>query len=258
MTNRHQELIRLKIDSGGEVQMYLSQAAPQDWAVVYVHGFGSTRGGEKALALEAACARRGWTFISFDFCGHGESTGTLLDLRCSRLLVEFEALRVYLAGRGIHRLCPYGSSMGGWAAAWFALQNPQVVAAVAVVAPAFAFLRGFWVRLTDAERAEWKRIGRLHVKNQYIETDVGYGLAEEVDDYPMERLAAGWTKPLLIFHGMQDDLVPHSQTLAFVEKTNCPHIELRLYKDGDHRLLALKDEMAEAACEFYAHWLAID
>ena len=30
-----------------------------------------------------------------------------------------------------------------------------------------------------------------------------------------------------------------------------PHIELRLFKNGDHRLLAFKDQMAEAACAFF-------
>ena len=30
--------------------------APSGLAIVYVHGFGSHRGGEKSIALEAACA----------------------------------------------------------------------------------------------------------------------------------------------------------------------------------------------------------
>lgn len=253
MTPRHQESTRLNIGAGG-VHMYYSYADRHDWAVVYVHGFGSTRGGEKAVAMEAACARRGWAFASFDFRGHGESTGGMLDLRCSGLLEDFDAVYTHLASRGIQRLCPYGSSMGGWASAWFALRHPETVPACAVIAPAFGFLRGFWAKLSDAERADWQRTGRLKVKNQYIETEVGYCLAEEVDHYPLERLIAGWSKPLLIFHGMQDDLVPHTQTLAFVDAAKSPHIELRLYKDGDHRLLALKDEMAEAACALFARW----
>src|SRR5262249_35054305 len=154
--------------------------------VVYVHGFGSTRGGEKALALEAACAWRGWTFAAFDFRGHGQSTGTLLELRCSGLLLDFGAVRAQLQGRGRRRFCLFGSSMGGWAAAWFALKHPELVPACAVVAPAFGFLRGFWAGLTEIQREEWRRTGRLRVKNQYLETEVGYGLAEEVDQFPME------------------------------------------------------------------------
>src|SRR5262249_32456035 len=111
MSARQQELFRLPVASCGEVQNYLSYEKPQDWAVVYVEGFGSTRGGEKALALEAACAWRGWTFAAFDFRGHGQSTGTLLELRCSGLLLDFEAVRTQLQERGIRRFCLFGSSM---------------------------------------------------------------------------------------------------------------------------------------------------
>jgi hypothetical protein len=51
---------------------------------------------------------------------------------------------------------------------------------------------------------------------------------------------------------MKDDVVPYMDSLAFVERAAHPHLELRLFKGGDHRLLAYKEEMAEAACEFFA------
>ena len=31
-------------------------------AIVFAHGFGSVHGGEKSVALESECARRGWAF----------------------------------------------------------------------------------------------------------------------------------------------------------------------------------------------------
>src|SRR5688572_7186321 len=52
---------------------YLPGTTHPDFAVVWVHGFGSHRGGEKAETVRAECARRGWTFAAFDFRGHGES-----------------------------------------------------------------------------------------------------------------------------------------------------------------------------------------
>ena len=70
-----------------------------------------------------------------------------------------------------------------------------------------------------------------------------------------EELLRGLSRPTLILHGMQDDIVPYSRSVAFAEQTTCPHVELRLYKDGDHRLTDRKVEMAEAACDFVAHWL---
>src|SRR5581483_4458871 len=138
--------------AGGAIQAYVSYADEHlDWAVVYVHGFGSTRAGVKADALEEACARRGWTFASFDFRGHGASTGTLLELRGTLLLEDLEALRDYLVSRGIPRVCLLGSSMGGWAAAWFAMRHPHSLLACALIAPALRFLESRWALLTESE-----------------------------------------------------------------------------------------------------------
>jgi abhydrolase domain-containing protein 10 len=256
MGPRQLEPVRVALPAGGFLQGGLSyRDEPADWAVVYVHGFGSVRDGEKGQALEAACARRGYTFAAFDFRGHGESSSTLRELRCAGMLEDLEAVRACLADRGITRLCLVGSSMGGWASAWFALRHPDVVPACVLIAPAFDFPRTLWDRLTEEQRRSWQQTGRLQVRNEWLDTEVGYCLAEDRDRYPAEQLAAGLRTPLLIFHGMRDDTIPYRRTLPLVESAAFGQIELRLFKDGDHRLLALKDEMAEAACDFFARRL---
>jgi pimeloyl-ACP methyl ester carboxylesterase len=253
MSSRQEQTVRLDLPDGGALHLYLSQPArPCDWAVVYAHGLGSRRTGEKALALEAACARREWVFASFDFRGHGESSGSLLELRSSGLLDDLATVRGHLAELGIRRLCLVGSSMGGWAAAWFAVRHPDAVPACVLVAPAFDFPRGRWARLSDGERLQWQQTGRLRVRSEWIDTEIGYSLVEEVDQFPVEVLADRLSCPLLIFHGMQDEQVPFSHSVALAEQAASPKIELRVYKDGDHRLLPYKDEMAEAACVHFA------
>jgi pimeloyl-ACP methyl ester carboxylesterase len=222
--------------------------------VAYVHGFASTGFGEKAKVVEAACIRRGWTFVTFDFRGHGQSSGSLLQLRGSGLLDDLEALRGYLDSRGLKRLRLYGSSMGGWAATWFAVRRPETVAACVLVAPAFHFLRARWDRLSEAERRQWRETGRLRVTNQWIDVEMGTGLLEEIDEFPVAELAARLVSPVRIFHGMLDDVVPFSESIDFLKLTQPASAhKLVLYRDGDHRLLQYKEEIAEAACEFYAH-----
>jgi alpha-beta hydrolase superfamily lysophospholipase len=258
MTQRHEETFRLALPGSDELEVYLSFADERnDWAVVYVHGFGSTRSGEKSQALERACAGRGWTFAGFDFRGHGSSTGRMLDLCGSRLLEDMEVLQTGLARRGVSRLYPVGSSMGGWAAAWFTLRHPDVVPACAVIAPAFDFVRHRWDRLSEEERLHWRQTGRFRVQNEWVDTEIGYCLVEEIDRFPLEQLAAGWPRPLLLFHGMRDETIPYTHSVAFAERSPYPDIELRLYRGGDHRLVAWKDDMAEAACDHFARWNAI-
>ncbi len=253
MMQRGSETVRLPVPAGGAIQVYLScTKVRNDWAVVFVHGFGSTRSGFKAQALEAACARRDWTFASFDFRGHGQSTGTLLELRGTGLLEDLAAVRDYLVSRGIPRFCPVGSSMGGWAAAWFTAHHPCSVPACVLIAPALDFLHSRWALLSDDLRQQWQRKGRLRVTNQWVDVELGYGLVEELDRFPVARLAAEFNRPALLLHGLKDEVVPYTTSLDFFEKAACPAIELRLYKDGDHRLLSYRDELAEAACEFFA------
>jgi pimeloyl-ACP methyl ester carboxylesterase len=253
MPERHTESPRLPHPDGGALQAYLSHSGqPSDWAVVYVHGFVSNSSGEKAKVVEAACAQRGWTYAAFDFRGHGQSSGSLLELRGSGLLDDLEVVRSWLASLGVSRLCLYGSSMGGWASAWYALRHPETVLACALVAPAFNFLRSRWDSLSEIERRQWRETGRLRVRNQWIDVEIGTGCLDELDHFPSGELATRLACPLLIFQGLLDDAVLYTDTLLFVETASHPNIELRLYKDGDHRLLRYKEEMAEAACAFFA------
>jgi alpha-beta hydrolase superfamily lysophospholipase len=226
------------------------------FVVLWVHGFGSHRGGEKAAAVRDECVRRGWAFAAFDFRGHGASSGTMHDLRASRLLEDLAAVRDFLAARGHTRLGLIGSSMGAFASAWFARRNPGAVVGCVLLAPAFAFLGRRWDRLTEAERAEWQRTDRLRVKNEWVDVEIGYGLVAEREAFRAADLADGWETPLLIFHGLADDLVPVADSLDFLRRAAYPGIELRLLKDGDHRLTAYKDEIAAEACRFFARRLS--
>jgi pimeloyl-ACP methyl ester carboxylesterase len=256
MSNRQQTFLRLPLSDGGELDGYLSYLdQPGPDGVLFVHGFGSTRGGIKSEALEAACARRGWPFAAFDFQGHGRSGGSLLNLRGSSLLADVKAVAGHLEARGIRRLFPVGSSMGGWAAAWFAVEHGSAtVPAVGLIAPAFRFLHHRWDSLSAAERDAWRRSGKLRVRNQWVDIEIGYGIVEEMDRYQPEALGARWATPLLLYHGVADDTVPAADSLAFVARASYPDIELRLLKGGDHRLLEYKDILAEEFCRFFGRW----
>jgi fermentation-respiration switch protein FrsA (DUF1100 family) len=106
--------------------------------------------------------------------------------------------------------------------------------------------------LTEAERADWARTGVRRLRNEWIDVEVWYGLvADRAAFYPAE-LARRWRTPALIVHGLADDVVPAADSLAFVQATAYPDVELRLLKAGDHRLTVFKAEIAAEACRFLA------
>src|SRR6478736_1114181 len=90
----------IALPTGQLTGSYLPAATQPDFAVVWVHGFGSHRGGEKSEAIQAECARRGWAFAAFDFRSHGDSSGEMHELRASRLVEDLASVRDWLATRG--------------------------------------------------------------------------------------------------------------------------------------------------------------
>ncbi|MGF1581837.1 MAG: alpha/beta hydrolase [Gemmataceae bacterium] len=223
-----------------------------DPVVGYVHGFGGTRSGEKATALEQAAHRRGWTFVAFDFLGHGDSEGAMLHLRCDKLLSNLEGFRGHLAGRQVERVFLMGSSMGGWAVSWFSQRNPDFVRTCVLLAPAFYFPHTLWTRLSSEQREEWKRSGKLAYHNEWVDVELSYELLESAAAFSLAELTARWETPTLVFHGMKDELVPYADTVHLIEKIGYPNVELRLLRDGDHRLTAHKEMIMEEACRFFS------
>jgi pimeloyl-ACP methyl ester carboxylesterase len=248
------------LPGGGELSGYVSHDTDIGAsALLFVHGFASVRNGDKAQALEAMCVQRGWTFAAFEFRGHGASSGTLLDLRGDALLEDLELIRSHLASRGVTHLFPVGSSMGGWATAWFAQRHPEALPAAAFIAPAFEFIRGSWSRLSEDEQRAFRTTRRLKAFNigRNREEAVDYALVEQADRFPPEELAQKWTTPALIFHSLQDDAVSYRVSVDLLACTPCTDIELRLFTGGDHRQPSSAATMAEEIGRFFApHWHA--
>lgn len=231
-------------------------AGDGSFAVLWVHGFGSHRGGEKSAAVRAECIRRGWPFAAFDFRGHGQSSGEILDLRASRLLEDLDAIRQFLAERGHTRLGLIGSSMGGFAAAWYTRHHPEIVVGCVFVAPGFGFLERRWLSITDAERDDWQRTGRRRITSEWVDLEIGYGLVAEREAFTPRALAEEWATPALLFHGCADDLVPDTDSLNFLRAVQYTDVELRLLKAGDHRLTVYKEEIAAASGQFFTRLLS--
>jgi pimeloyl-ACP methyl ester carboxylesterase len=226
--------------------------AGQDFAIVYAHGLGGDRRGQKATALATACGQRGWPYAAFDFFAHGDSAGQMRDLTGSRILADLANIRDFLATHGVRWLLLVGSSMGGWASAWFAKQHADAVLACALIAPALRFPEARWLALSEAERNDWQTSGVRRVQNDFIDVELSYGLVAERDRYPFAELVREWNTPTLIYHGWADTIVLPAQSLEFLDRVPPGMVELRLWKTGDHRLSGTQAEIAAAVLEFFA------
>ncbi len=209
--------------------------------VVFLHGLMSDRGGTKALALEAHCIARGYSYVRFDMYGHGESTGRFEDGSVSRWVQDAVTV-LDQATEGPQVLV--GSSMGGWVMLKTALARPARVAALAGIAVAPDFTEDLmWPKMTDAQRTEIMDRGVIDVPSDYTDGPyrIGKLLIEDGRKNLLLRDTIALTCPARFIHGQRDESVPWETSLRVAEKLAGDDVQVRFVKDGDHRLSRPQD-----------------
>ncbi|MBM4062315.1 MAG: alpha/beta hydrolase, partial [Planctomycetes bacterium] len=102
---------------------------------LFLHGLGSVRTGEKSESLFAHAAANGRACTRVDFRGHGESTGDFGEVTFSELIADALAVLGHLGPTVV-----VGSSLGALVGAFAAAARPDLVAGLALLAPALGFV----------------------------------------------------------------------------------------------------------------------
>src|SRR5438552_17678095 len=100
-------------EGSGHRRIAVRARAGSEPGLFWLGGFNSDMRGTKALALDAWAAEHGRACIRFDYSGHGESGGAVIDGTIGRWLEEGLAVFEQFC-RGPQVVI--GSSMGGWMA----------------------------------------------------------------------------------------------------------------------------------------------
>lgn len=135
-----------------------------------------------------------------------------------------------------------GSSMGGYLAALYAAQHPEV-AKLVLMAPAFGFVKR-WSESVDTNA--WRNKGFLDVYHYGEKRNrrLSYDLVEDADQY---EDFPDFRQPALIFHGLEDTVVPARLSREFAAS----HSNARLHLfDSNHELLNVLDAIWQAARPF--------
>jgi uncharacterized protein len=138
-----------------------------------------------------------------------------------------------------------GSSLGGYLAALYAARHPEVDRVI-LMAPAFGFARRWGSSLGLDVLDHWQQSGARSMMHHELgrEAEIGWTLMEDAALY--EEMPAV-SQPVLILHGIHDDVVPVSISREFA--ANRPNVTLIEYP-SDHQLLDVVDDLITQTRDF--------
>ena len=210
-----------------------NQAAP---GIIFCGGFRSDMGGTKALALAAWATARQQSFVRFDYFGHGSSTGAFTEGTISHWRGDIPHILDTLT-QGPQILV--GSSFGGWMSALAALDRPDRIAGLVLIAPAIDMTeRLMWDKFSARARAKLESEGLIYDPSEY--DPEGYPITHNLILDGRNHLLLGDTidisVPVRIIHGQQDTAVPWQLSLELAECLATDDVEVHLLKGCDHRV----------------------
>jgi len=203
-------------------------AGMQDAAVIlYIHGFASSAQSSKATFLATKFAERGVELHVPDF---NEPDFTTLTV--TRMIEQ--VWRAVDAQPG-EPLTLIGSSLGGFVAVNAAMQRPDRVDRLVLLAPALDFGPSTGSGPSRVSIAGWKAAGHVDVFHYGYGRmmPVHYELYEDARRYDVWN--ADLRMPVLVFQGRRDDAVDPQSVEAWSRRR--PNVELHML-DDDHQLTA--------------------
>ena len=224
-----------RLDRGDGVELAWARLAGTGPTIVFLPGFKSDMAGSKATVLRDLSAKQDWPMLRFDYSGHGESGGAFTDGTIGQWCAD---ARTVIDRQTTGPLLLVGSSMGGWIALLLARAMPARVIALVGIAAAPDFTETMmWDSMMQAERATLARQGYLDIPSEYGDPyRVTLRLIEDGRRHLILGAPIPITCPVRLLQGQRDPDVPWETALRLAAALDSEDVEVRLIKDGDHRL----------------------
>ena len=218
--------------------------------LLYCHGFGSDRSGDKILRFGEALTARGATLIAPDLQGHGESGGEFGSITLERSMGDLLLCAELPEFADAPRRMLGGSSFGALTALWTAVEHPALAERLFLLAPAFEFVERHYEELSPEERERWTAGVPLKVEKDWFTVHLESAIYHESAQRTVAELARLFALPALILHGKHDETVPLQAVFDFVRACDSKGLELFVIGDGDHRLSDHKELLAQELIRF--------
>lgn len=196
--------------------IFPAEKAGNGAAIILCHGFGSMR--TEMLPEAAILTGHGYSTLLFDFRGHGKSEGDMVTLGYDEVQ-DVQAAVTYLLTRpdlAPNKIGLLGHSMGGATALRAAAQMPEIRAVIT---------EGAYASLADTLAHDFTNLTGLPrfpfapLVITLGEWQAGLDIAQV---RPMDDIASISPHPVLIIHGLADDVIPPENAQRLYEAAREP------------------------------------
>ena len=201
--------------------------------IIFIHGLNSDMNGAKALTVERYARKNKLNFIRFDCRGHGKSEGKFEDFTISDWRKDILDIIDNIA-KGPQILI--GSSMGGWLMMLAAKARPKRIKGMIGLAAAPDFGKDLYNSLNKKNKREITSKGIT----KYSSYGFSYYLTKkffiEAEKNRVLQKPFRFIKPLILIHGLKDDVVKEDVPKKILKKVTGKNINIIYLKESDHRL----------------------
>ena len=208
--------------------------------VIFLHGLLSDMNGAKSKYFSNFCKKNNYSFLCFDFRGHGKSSGCFTNYGVSDWYNDLLKLIKFL---NIQNITLIGSSMGGWVAMLYALNYPKKVSKLIGIAPAPDFTKELiWKSLTSKEK---QKIKSNKIVTRKVSKDFSYSYSPKLfinsKNFFVKDIKKKYDGQTILFHGGQDQSVPYNYNDKFYKNSTFLNLTNITIKNADH---SMSDELS--------------
>ena len=209
--------------------------------IFFLGGYKSDMNGSKTSFLNEFCQKNQINYTCFDYFGHGESSGELLE---GTISVWLENVILMMEKIIKSPAIIIGSSMGGWLALLLAVKRPDLVKSVIGIAAAPDFTEKLvWHKLSESQKSQLEKSNVIYLGEEKTESVLPFtkNLLKDGRKHLLLDREINIKKPVTLIHGMKDVDVPYQYAFEIEERLSSNNVTIMLKNDGDHRMSREED-----------------
>lgn len=225
---------KLKLENNNFITYkVVDNKSTKDFDILYLHGFCGDMDGTKGTLIEMIAKENKINLIKLNYLGHGNSSGKVVDFTMSDWFSNIKNIIDLFSHK---KLLVIGSSMGGWFSYLTAIEYKNKVKGIVTFSTAVDFLTEFIEPKADLSKedivyeiinSDGSHSGNFITKKLLMDS-------KQYNLFNREKMEMNF--PVRMIHGMEDALIPYSNSIRFAEKIICSDLELNLIKHADHRM----------------------